>query len=407
VSEPTSPAAFAPERAGVPAPTAVPAISPALFGALTVAATGGPLALAAVYLPGVLGDARDSTGLVGLVAVAFFAPVFAIWWGYSTRIVSAGGLTAFVEAAAGRRVATVQAAVWVTSYLLYLVYTAAYLAYDLLPEVFPSTRGYGIAFELGLPVAIAAVALLPIRRALLVVAALVAGQLAVTVALASAAAGTLGTPVGSFVGHGNAPDIGLAAGNASLLFVCASLPLFLGSEVAGGSAGVRRGLGAGFVVAAAVVVAATFPLSAAAPAVLATPQPGVTVAAASSSALRQAVGAGVVTSVVLVMVAEFLALSRLVHHVSRRPVRTISRWLAATMLGGAALAAIRPLTVYHALLKPSLVALWLAQFVVFAAYPLYARRHRSLTATTVALSVAACAFAAFGLYSSTANVVAS
>jgi amino acid transporter len=112
-------------------------ISLVLFIGLTIAATGGPLALAALYEVNVLGDAYRSAGLVGLLGPMLFVPALVVWLRYSEEITQAGGLYSFVEAAAGRRVAQVQAGLWILSYGLYLVYTVAYLAYDLLPAMFP------------------------------------------------------------------------------------------------------------------------------------------------------------------------------------------------------------------------------------------------------------------------------
>ncbi len=60
-----------------------------------------------------------------------------IWLRYAREISSSGGLFSFVEAAAGRRVALVQAAIWTVSYLLYLVYTTVYVVFDVLPSVLP------------------------------------------------------------------------------------------------------------------------------------------------------------------------------------------------------------------------------------------------------------------------------
>jgi hypothetical protein len=57
-----------------------------------------------------------------------------IWLRYAREIASSDGLFSLVEAAAGRRVALVQAAIWTVSYLLYLVYTTVDVVYDMLPS---------------------------------------------------------------------------------------------------------------------------------------------------------------------------------------------------------------------------------------------------------------------------------
>src|SRR6476646_7749013 len=92
-----------------PARTGRAPVPPVLVVGLTVAATGGPLALAALYVPGVLGDAKGSAGLVAFLGVALFVPAMVVWLSYSRRVVGPGGLSAFVESAAGRPVALVQA----------------------------------------------------------------------------------------------------------------------------------------------------------------------------------------------------------------------------------------------------------------------------------------------------------
>jgi hypothetical protein len=58
---------------------------------------------------------------------------------------------------------------------------------------------------------------------------------------------------------------------------------------------------------------------------------------------------------------------------------------------------IDPQGFYSALLKPSLVALWLSQLVVFAAYPRFAVRHGQRVLPALTLSAVASAFAIYGV----------
>ena len=96
-------------------PTARPASAWA-FAGVAVTSFGGPLALAALYAPGIVaGAASVSAGLAMVAAVAVFAFPLAIWLRYARHISGPGGLYAFVEAAAGRRVALVQAGLWIVS----------------------------------------------------------------------------------------------------------------------------------------------------------------------------------------------------------------------------------------------------------------------------------------------------
>jgi len=54
--------------------------------------------------------------------------------------------------------------------------------------------------------------------------------------------------------------------------------------------------------------------------------------------------------------------------------------------------------VYTAMLKPSLVALWLSQLVVFLVYPRFAARHGGRRLVSIPLATAASALAVYGLY---------
>jgi hypothetical protein len=59
---------------------------------------------------------------------------------------------------------------------------------------------------------------------------------------------------------------------------------------------------------------------------------------------------------------------------------------------------IDPDGIYDALTRPSLIALWLSQLIVFAVYPRFAHRRGQAIAPAWALSVVACAFAVYGLW---------
>ncbi len=86
---------------GRPRGTARP-IGPWAFAGVAVASFGGPLALAALFAPTILGDASSSAGLATLAAVVVFTAPLAIWLRYSRHVSDSGGLYSFVEAAAGR-----------------------------------------------------------------------------------------------------------------------------------------------------------------------------------------------------------------------------------------------------------------------------------------------------------------
>ena len=110
-----------------------------------------------IYVPGA-GD-MSSAGLVTALGAALYAFPLLVWVRYSEEIVSAGGLAAFVEAAVGRRMALVQAAIWAFSYFLYLPYTVTDIVYEMLADVFPGIEPWRWLIELLLPVAIVALVL--------------------------------------------------------------------------------------------------------------------------------------------------------------------------------------------------------------------------------------------------------
>ncbi len=127
-----------------PRTSAARPVSAWAFAGVAVTSFGGPLALAALYAPGIVaGSAAASAGLAMVAAVAVFAFPLAIWLRYARQVNGPGGLYAFVEAAAGRRVALVQAGLWIVSYLLYLLYTTAQVVYDTLPAVRSPATGCG------------------------------------------------------------------------------------------------------------------------------------------------------------------------------------------------------------------------------------------------------------------------
>jgi amino acid transporter len=369
------------------------------FAGVAVTSLGGPLALAALNAPGIVaGPAGASAGLAMVAAVAVFAVPLAIWLRYARQVSGPGGLYAFVEAGAGRRVALVQAGLWIISYLLYLLYTTAQIVYDTLPAVLPGERRYQPVLEIAIPVALAAVMIAGRRVTLLVTGVLAAGQLAIAAALGGVTLTHLGLPVSSFGASAPAGALATATGQTALLYICGSLPLFLGGELARPARTIRRGLTAACLVTAAVIVAAVAPL-AADPAAARAPIPGMAVAGQfAGHGFAVAVGIGVAASIAGVMLVEYLALSRLTASVTSWPLRRVIIAIGAAVVVAAPVTLINPERIYNDLLTPSLVALWLSQLIVFAAYPRFAARqhHRRLPAWV--LTAGATAFAVYGLW---------
>jgi amino acid transporter len=333
-----------------------------------------------------------------VAAAVVFAFPLVIWLRYARHVNSSGGLYSFVEAAAGRRVAQVQAGLWIVSYLLYLVYTTAQIVYDTLPAVLPGEVRYQPLLEILIPVALAGVMIAGRRVALLTTGLVAAGQVAIAVALDGVTLTHVATPAGSFGAAAPAGALATSAGQTALLYICGSLPLFLGGELAHPSRVIRRGLTATYLVTAAVIVAAVAPL-AADPALAATPIPGMAVAQRfAGHGFAVTVGVGVAVSVAGVMLVEYFALSRLVSAVTSWPSRRVIVGIGAVIVAVAPITLINPDAFYDGLLKPSLVALWLSQLIVFAVYPMFAARQRSRALPAWLLTAVAMAFSVYGLW---------
>ena len=229
-------------------------ISPWAFAGVAVASFGGPLALAALAAPGLAADAAESAGLAMLAAAVVFTAPLAIWLRYSRHIHNAGGLYSFVEAAAGRRVALAQAAIWTFSYGLYIVYTTVQIVYDLLPQVIPGERQYQPALALMIPVALAAVMIAGRAATLIVLGLMAAGQLVLAGILDGVTLANISTPASTFRAGAPAGDLAKVSAQTSLLYICGSLPLFLGGELAAPVRTIRRGVTGAFLITALVIV---------------------------------------------------------------------------------------------------------------------------------------------------------
>jgi amino acid transporter len=368
------------------------------FAGVAVASFGGPLALAALIAPGLLTDASDSAGLAMVAAAIVFTVPLAIWMRYSRHVHSSGGLYAFVNEAAGRQVALAQGAIWIFSYLLYVAYTTVQIVYDLLPAVLPGERQYQSLLALLIPIGLAGVMIAGRSVTLLAIGAIAGGQLVLAGILDGVTVAHISTPASSFGTGAPAGELAKASAQTSLLYICGSLPLFLGGEVARPVRTIRRGVTGAFALTAVIVVIAVAPL-AAAPGLAHTDIPGMSVAAQFvGPGFAKAVGIGVAASTVGVMLCEYLALTRILHAITRRRIRPIAGAIGAVVVLAAPVSLIDPEGFYNTLLKPSLIALWLSQLIVFIVYPNFARKRGQRALPAWALSAGASAFALYGLW---------
>jgi hypothetical protein len=376
-----------------------PVSGPIFLGAV-VASIGGPLALVTLYLPGTAGHGLGAAGLVTALALLVFLAPLAIWLGFSERVASAGGLAAFVEAAAGPKLARLQALIWIVSYFLYLPYTITFIVYDVLAPVFPGIVPYRGWFEVLLPIGIVVVALMPLSAGLAALTLVAAAQLVVVAVLGGLLYAHTGASSSSFTARVGGPPLARAVGGVALLFICASLPLFFAAEVRGNkNRTVRRGLAGGYAVVAVFLLFAAVPLASVAPYLAGTDLPGVAIAQANSGrTLAVVVTIMSAASVAALIALELLALGRLVHWLIGTAIRPTLVAIAVPFVIADVLSLIDPERFYNDLLKPSLIALFLSQLIVFLVYPLFRQREPGRLPAAIAVSAIASALAGYGLY---------
>jgi hypothetical protein len=373
----------------------------ALLG-VAVASFGGPLALSALIAPSIAGGAISSAGLSMVLAVAAFGFPLAVWFGYARYVSSSGGLYAFTEAAAGRRVALAQASIWAFSYLLYVVYTTAQIVYDLLPVVLPGERRYQTVLEVVIPVLLAGVMIAGRRVALLVIGLIAVGQLVLAATLSGVTVANVSTPASSFGTSAPAGSLAIAGGQTALLYICGSLPFFLGGELGGDLRQrfrtMRRGVLGAYLATAIVVIAAVAPL-AADPDLARSEIPGMAVAERFiSHDFAVTVGIGVAASTAAVILIEYMALSRLTVAVTAWPLRRVLIGIGVIMVAVGPVLLINPDKIYDDLVTPSLFALWLSQLITFAVYPRFVARKGGRVGPAVVLAAGASALAIYGLW---------
>lgn len=299
-----------------------------------------------------------------------------------------------------------QAAVWSFSYFLYLPYTVSDVVYEMLGDVFPGIHPWRPVLQIALPVAIVGFVLLRVTTVLRVLLLSAAVQLVIVLIFAFVMLQHVGAPTSSFTHVSSASHVARGGANVALLFLCGSLPLFLGAEVVGGSRTVRRTLVVAGAVVAGYLVLVAFPLAAVDPSLVHANLPGFEIANAySGRTLAIAVGLGGAVSVTGLIVAEYLALSRLLYAVTRIPVRKLIVWIGVPFVAFDALSLLSPEKFDKNVLRPSLVALFLSQLIVFGVFPVYRARRGKLTALDVAIAVGAFALMAWGLYRALAHPV--
>jgi hypothetical protein len=199
-------------------------------------------------------------------------------------------------------------------------------------------------------------------------------------------------------------DTGRALGGIATLFVCGSLPLFLGGETRDGGRALRRVLPPAYLITAVGVLLAVYPL-ARDPAFAKAEVPGLSLVQVDLSHWAGvAVGIGVAGSIMAVLLLEYVALTRLLHYVSGAPIR-LWVWVlgAALAIAGPVSVALDPDKFYDKLIKPSLVLLWLSQVIVVGVFPIYLHRQSKLKPWHVLVTAVAVAVMVFGFWNTVAG----
>ena len=291
----------------------------------------------------------------------------------------------------GRRAAVAHGWIWAFAYFLYIPYTVTFVVYDLLPPVFPGMHAYRAALELVLPAAIVAFVFVPVRGVLAVLALLGVAQVAALVVVGAFELRHVGAV---FASSPNVNDTGRATGGVALLFVCASLPLYFGAELAGGGRTMRRTLTAAVALVGAAFLLSAIPLASVPGSLRGAAVPGAAIARAySGRPLEIVVGILTAAGTVALIVAEYLALARLLRWLHGIPLQASYVWIAVPFLALDAISLADPGRFYDDLLKPSLGALFVSQLVVFAVFPRFRRG-----AASVAAALVASGLAGWGLY---------
>jgi hypothetical protein len=112
----------------------------------------------------------------------------------------------------------------------------------------------------------------------------------------------------------------------------------------------------------------------------------------SGRGLEVAVALGVAVGTLALIVAEYLALGRLLHWLHGPPLRRVLLWIAVPFVAADLISLVNPQEFYDKLLKPSLGALFVSQLIVFLVFPLFQRGLRWLPLVAIASGLAGWGF---------------
>ncbi len=369
-----------------------------LYG-FAIASIGGPLALVTIYFF----TSSYPVGTYSLYAtlfgiLLFLAPLL-VWYKYSKKIVSSGGLYTFVEKAVGAKTAKLQGWIWLISYFLYLPYTVTYITYSLLPFLFRNLTPYLPLIQIALPMIIIVSLILSFRKVLyfifvtaimqLIIISIIAYKM-LSVSLLHSFASVSGTGIAAF-SHGVLVT--------SLLFVCASLPLFLGDEAKGGGKSIRKVLVFSFFIVAIFFILGSIALVSATQQQAASGLPGFLVlGSAIGKNFAYFVAIFSIISIFDLIIIEFIAIQRLSFSMlNLKPDRSLTI-VGVLFILFSALGILNPEAFYQDTLILSLMSLYVSQVIVFLAYPFFARKRFKLQFIDIIIAMVSSLMMLYGLY---------
>jgi len=371
-----------------------------LYG-FAISSIGGPLALVTMNLlnqPGGL-----PLGIAAFIAAILFAFPIMVWYGYSEKIASSGGLYSFVKEAAGEKIAKAQGWIFILSYFLYLPYTVTYGIYFLLPVVWPGYAPYAPFLEMLVPLAICAIMLKGIKASLKAMLAIAVVQVVVLLIFIVGIYAKTGVAAASQSTTASLPNLFGGASGIALLFICSSLIVFLGGEAKGGTKSMKKAILYPFILVAVFIVLAAFAISRMPQSLTnsanQTELPGFIVSTyylGHNAAI--VVGILAIVSTFGIIIAEFVALSRLSYVMITRDMNKILIIISALFLIFDAASLLNPVAFYNYLILPSLLALFISQLIVFIVYPIYKKRKSQLGAMDIAIATVASLLMIYGLY---------
>jgi amino acid transporter len=367
-----------------------------LYG-VAIAAIGGPLALITLNFFTSSYSAGSYSIYATLLGIVIFLAPLAVWYKYSKNIASAGGLYTFVEKALGTKAAKVQGWIWLISYFLYLPYTVSYITYSLIPVMFPHASVYLPFIEIAMSIVLVLALVFSFRKVLYFITITAILQLAIILAIAFAMLS------GGFV---NLPAAGVALPTfvvgtllTSLLFVCASLPLFLGGEARGGAKSIRKALVLSFVVAAVFLVIGTVAFIGATAGQTSSEFQGFSVLLADIGPhFAIFVGIFTIISAVDLIIFEYIAISRVSYAMLNVKLNKSIPAVGALFIILSVIGIINPDFFYDATLVGALIALYLSLLITFVAYPFFAKKQGRLQFTDIFIAVVSSLLMLFGLY---------